>query len=141
MHVCPSAPAGARRRAHSGGGGGVGFLSDVRRMNVALTRARRSLWIIGHRETLAGCQPWQVRAPVLCCAGWQAGFHEVRGRVCMHSPPCLWLTCIRAPLLLMRRLQELMQHCRQQGRLFAASPPYDRLVEGGAAVMPSLRFS
>ena len=39
----------------------MGFLSDVRRMNVALTRARRSLWIIGHSQTLSGCQPWQVR--------------------------------------------------------------------------------
>lgn len=37
----------------------MGFLSDVRRMNVALTRARRSLWVIGHSGTLEGCAPWR----------------------------------------------------------------------------------
>jgi hypothetical protein len=47
-----------------GGGGGaagsssVGFLADVRRMNVALTRARRCLWVVGHVATLAGSPPW-----------------------------------------------------------------------------------
>lgn len=38
-------------RAH-GRSAGVGFLSDVRRMNVGLTRARRALWILGHSSTL-----------------------------------------------------------------------------------------
>lgn len=38
-------------RAHSRSSG-VGFLSDVRRMNVGLTRARRALWIVGNSSTL-----------------------------------------------------------------------------------------
>jgi senataxin len=41
----------AKSRAE-GDSPGVGFLADVRRMNVALTRARRALWIVGHSETL-----------------------------------------------------------------------------------------
>ncbi len=28
-------------------------------MNVALTRAKRSLWVIGHSSTLDGCAPWR----------------------------------------------------------------------------------
>ena len=28
-------------------------------MNVALTRARRSLWIVGHSDTLETCAPWR----------------------------------------------------------------------------------
>ena len=40
------------------GSGGVGFLSDVRRLNVAITRAKRALWILGSAATLRADPVW-----------------------------------------------------------------------------------
>ncbi|XP_057825136.2 uncharacterized protein LOC131037116 isoform X2 [Cryptomeria japonica] len=40
--------------------GSIGFVSDVRRMNVALTRAKLSLWIIGHARTLQRSPHWKA---------------------------------------------------------------------------------
>ena len=37
---------------------GIGFVRDVRRMNVALTRARFSLWIVGNATTLQQNPDW-----------------------------------------------------------------------------------
>ncbi len=39
--------------------GEIGFLSDARRMNVALTRARRKLIIVGDSATLASDEFFQ----------------------------------------------------------------------------------
>lgn len=36
----------------------IGFVADVRRMNVALTRAKHSLWIIGNARTLQTNPHW-----------------------------------------------------------------------------------
>ncbi|GMH33013.1 hypothetical protein BSKO_00847 [Bryopsis sp. KO-2023] len=49
-----------RAQDRSSGSGTVGFLDDARRMNVALTRARRSLWVVGHGETLKACKAWNA---------------------------------------------------------------------------------
>ncbi|EED88367.1 predicted protein [Thalassiosira pseudonana CCMP1335] len=50
-------------RSHSNRGGGngrnnVGFLNDYRRVNVALTRAKCSLWIVGNSEVLKSSNLW-----------------------------------------------------------------------------------
>lgn len=39
--------------------GSVGFLSDIRRMNVALTRARTTLWVLGNKTSLTRDKVWK----------------------------------------------------------------------------------
>jgi len=40
--------------------GGVGFLQDIRRMNVGLTRAKSSLWVLGNSESLVRGRYWKM---------------------------------------------------------------------------------
>ena len=56
------------------GSGGIGFLSDVRRMNVALTRARSSLWILGNAGALEDNADW---AALIADARERNAFREV----------------------------------------------------------------
>ena len=39
--------------------GSIGFLNDHRRVNVALTRAKCSLWIVGNAEVLKASELWR----------------------------------------------------------------------------------
>jgi senataxin len=39
--------------------GGVGFLQDIRRMNVGLTRAKSSLWVLGNSDSLVRGEYWR----------------------------------------------------------------------------------
>ena len=51
----------ARGHAHASlNHGGVGFLDDARRLNVAVTRARQALWIVGCAATLGGSPAWRA---------------------------------------------------------------------------------
>ena len=42
------------------GGGGIGFVSDLRRLNVALTRARHALYIVGSEQSLNASADWRA---------------------------------------------------------------------------------
>ena len=37
----------------------LGFIKDLKRMNVALTRAKYALWILGNHESLSQNKDWK----------------------------------------------------------------------------------
>ena len=50
----------------------IGFLADVRRMNVAITRAKRALWILCRASALSSADP-----------AWRALISDASGRGCV----------------------------------------------------------
>ncbi|GAX75224.1 hypothetical protein CEUSTIGMA_g2668.t1 [Chlamydomonas eustigma] len=46
------------KQAH--GGASIGFVADVRRLNVAITRAKSALWVLGHCKALATNPTWSA---------------------------------------------------------------------------------
>ncbi|KAL6758947.1 P-loop containing nucleoside triphosphate hydrolase protein, partial [Haematococcus lacustris] len=56
----------------SNAGGNIGFLRDPRRLNVAITRAKRLLVVVGNKATLAagGCPHWEAWMEYLENKGW-----------------------------------------------------------------------
>ena len=55
------------------GSGGVGFLSDVRRLNVAITRAKRALWILGSAATLRADPVWAALIECVARTAYRGG--------------------------------------------------------------------
>ena len=54
----------------------IGFLSDARRLNVAITRARRGLVVIGNRNTLLGDPLWAAFLKFIHEQGWSSAPSE-----------------------------------------------------------------
>ncbi|RIA93171.1 AAA domain-containing protein [Glomus cerebriforme] len=63
---------------------GIGFLQDIRRMNVALTRAKSSLFILGNKAALESNSQWKA----LIQDAIQRGFYtdvSVKFKFCSFS--------------------------------------------------------
>jgi len=66
---------------------GIGFLKDERRMNVSVTRARCSVFVLGHAATLEKHDPL-----------WQSALEDAKERKCLvraHSPIGIWFDTAR----------------------------------------------
>ena len=72
--------AGGSHKKHGGGGGSIGFLDDTQRMNVALTRAKYALWVVGNKHALA------VSKVRWCVFARWCGMHAMHSRcVCARA--------------------------------------------------------
>ena len=67
--------------------GEIGFLADMRRMNVALTRAKRKLLVIGDSATLAG-EPFYQRMIEYFEGLVPTGRSGRKGTQCRRHTPC-----------------------------------------------------
>jgi ATP-dependent RNA/DNA helicase IGHMBP2 len=61
--------------------GQVGFLADARRLNVAITRARRKLFVLGDSATLSADPHWQALIDHALQTGAHRSVFEIPGAV------------------------------------------------------------
>ncbi len=79
---------------------GIGFLTDYRRVNVALTRARHGLFLIGNPETLVNCPLWARLLAHLSRQGLvHASLLQALDSFHLHQPAETWYSAGSAHLL------------------------------------------
>lgn len=104
---------------------GVGFLNDIRRMNVALTRAKFACYVIGKEDTLRSSKPWSALLD-----------HAYNRHCVVHvkNPQCNLLTLkpMEQPSVTSRKQSggaSMKPH--QQGRSLPFEQPIGNSWEGG----------
>lgn len=100
--------------------GSIGFMADDRRMNVALTRARSSLLVLGHSGALADYEPWRRLVS------------NAQRRSCYdcvsEGSVRLGLPCLTPPIQLLPTEKLTIERCRESAegvvaRLGSERPP------------------
>ena len=103
------------RSAGAGGGSGqgsIGFLDDLRRMNVALTRARHSLFVVGSADSLSISPHWTALLDHCATSGAFLSVPDPGCSLMALPPPEAWDPDMAAQ---QQREQEQEQQQREEG--------------------------